>query len=230
MSGLPEPYYQTDDRTQTIYCGDCLEILPLIEAGSVDLVLTDPPYGLEGGCGGQLRDYRKADYRGSWEDTPEYIKTTCVPAIELCLQISQTVVLTPGTRCACSYPQPDEIGCFFSPASSRIGKFGFHSCHPIFYYGHYKNRGRGALPTGIAITESVEKNGHPCPKPIKAWKWLLERCSNPGDMVLDPFLGSGTSLVACQELGRRGIGIEISEEYCEIAKKRLRQQVLVLKL
>lgn len=193
---------------------------------SVDLVLTDPPYGVEGGHGGQLRDYKKADYTGDWMDTPEYITKHCVPAIKECFRIAKTVVVTPGTRCLCSYPQPDEVGCFFSPASSRIGLFGFQTCHPIFYYGYYKNRGKGALPTGMILTEAAPKVGHPCPKPLRAWKWLLERCSEPGWIVLDPFLGSGTTAVAAKQLGRKYIGIEINPDYCKIAENRLRQKEL----
>ncbi len=216
------PYYQEDGIT--IYHGDCRDALP--STGKVDLVLTDPPYGVEGGHGGKLRDYRKADYNGTWEDNPEYIETVCAPVIRGCLKIAKTTVMTPGTRCICSYPQPDEVGCFFAIASSRIGKFGFQTCHPIFYYGWYKNRGKGAIATGIVLTEQAEENGHPCPKPYGAWAWLLTRSCEEGALVLDPFMGSGTTLVAAKNLGRKAIGIEIEERYCEIAAKRLSQKVL----
>ena len=201
--------------------GDCLEVMRDWPDKCVDLVLTDFPYGVEGGHGGQLKDYRKADYDGLWKDTPEYVKQKCVPTVLLSIKLANTVVFTPGTRCCNSYPQPSEVGCFFSPASSRIGLFGFQTCHPIFYYGYYKNRGKGALATGIVMNESVEKLGHPCPKPIKAWSWLLERCSKPNDLVLDPMCGSGTTCVAAKMLGRRFIGIDISEEYCELSRMRL---------
>ncbi len=202
-----------------LYRGDCLEVLPTL--GKVDAVITDPPYGVDGGHGGQLRDYRKADYAGAWEDNPEYIRRVCVTAIHECRQIARTVVLTPGTRCCCAYPQPDEVGCFFAIASSRIGKFGFQTCHPIFYYGWYKARGKGAIATGIVLTETAEDNGHPCPKPINAWTWLVERSTEPNALVLDPFMGSGTTGVACVKLGRKFIGIEIDPGYFEIAKKRI---------
>ena len=205
-----------------IICGDCLEVMKDWPDNCVDLVLTDFPYGVEGGHGGQLKDYRKADYDGDWQDTPEYIRRVCVPTAKLSLRIAKAVVFTPGTRCGCSYPQPDEVGCFYTPASSRIGLFGFQNCQPIFYYGYYKNRGKGALHTARQLTERAEANGHPCPKPIKAWAWLLERCSRPGDLVIDPMNGSGTTCVAAKMLGRNYIGIDISEEYCEIARQRIR--------
>jgi site-specific DNA-methyltransferase (adenine-specific) len=72
-----------------------------------------------------------------------------------------------------------------------------------------------------------EKNGHPCPKPLKAWRRLLNNISQPEQTVLDPFMGSGTTLRTAKDLGRKAIGIEIEERYCEIAAKRLAQDVLL---
>lgn len=74
---------------------------------------------------------------------------------------------------------------------------------------------------------NVKNFGHPAVFPIQLARDHILSWSNEGDTVLDPFLGSGTTLKACQELGRKGIGVEISEEYCEIARKRLEQQVLL---
>lgn len=221
---MAKPYYE--DAAVKLYLGDAREILPQLDR--VDLVLTDPPYGVEGGHGGQLSDYRKTDYLGEWEDTPEYINDVCVPIIQDCIKLARTVVLTPGSRRLCSYPQPDAVGGFYAPAASRIGRFGFQNLHPIFFYGHYKNAGKGALHTVRVLTETAEDNGHPCPKPLLAWKWLLDRCSEPGDLVLDPFAGSGTTLRAAKDLGRKAIGIEIEERYCEIAAKRMSQMVMQL--
>lgn len=222
---LPQPYYQ--DSSVTIYHGDCREILPLLP--KVDLVLTDPPYGISGGVGGQQHDYRKSDYSGEWSDDPAYIEAVCAPVIEQCRAMAKTVCLTPGTRCMCFYQQPDDAGCFYAPASPRVGKFGFQSFHPIFYYGWYRDGGKANTSTSMVLTEIAEKNGHPCPKPYRAWKWLLERLSEPSATVLDPFMGSGTTLRAAKDLGRKAIGIEIEEKYCEIAAKRMAQEVLEFK-
>ena len=68
-----------------------------------------------------------------------------------------------------------------------------------------------------------EKRVHPTQKPLPLFKWILEKYSQPNDVILDPFLGSGTTAVACLELNRHFIGIELSPEYCEIAKKRIKE-------
>ena len=71
-------------------------------------------------------------------------------------------------------------------------------------------------------------NTHPCPKPVRLFHWLINQCSNDTDTILDPFMGSGTTLVAAKQLGRKAIGIEIEEKYVKIAIDRLRQEVLPL--
>ena len=125
------------------------------------------------------------------------------------------------------YPAAADVGCFWHPAAPRHGPWGFLTFSPILYYGKDYRAGRGALPNGIQVTESAEINGHPCPKPILAWKWLLAKVSEPTDVIIDPFMGSGTTLRAAKDLSRRAIGIEIEERYCEIAANRLRQEVLL---
>ena len=73
--------------------------------------------------------------------------------------------------------------------------------------------------------EQTEFN-HPCPKPYEVWNWLINRVSiSVNDRIFDPFLGSGTTCVAAKNLNRKSIGIEINPKYCEIAVKRLRQEV-----
>ena len=71
-----------------------------------------------------------------------------------------------------------------------------------------------------------ENNGHPCPKPIAFMQWLMNLAALPGEIVIDPFCGSGTTLVAAKNAGLGAIGVEIDERYCEIAAKRLLWSVL----
>ena len=77
------------------------------------------------------------------------------------------------------------------------------------------------MPSGKQVTESAQKNGHPCPKPQKAWTWLVDKVASPTSTVLDPFMGSGTTGVACANLGRKFIGIEIERKYFDIACERI---------
>lgn len=83
----------------------------------------------------------------------------------------------------------------------------------------------------VKNTEPSPRNGHPCPKPIKIWEKILWRGStHESDLVYDPFLGSGTTAVAAERLGRNWIGSEINPEYCKIAQKRIDNERAQIKL
>ena len=216
------PYYE-DDAVQ-IFHGDCREILPTL--GPVDLVLTDPPYGIAGGRGGGNQARAKGAYISTgWDDTQNYIREVCVPAIKDCLRLADRVIVTPGNAQMMVYPTPDDIGCFWTPASPGHGSWGFTTFTPILYYG--KDPWLGTRSSGRQVTERANVDGHPCPKPLNTWKWLMVKGSREeGEMVLDPFMGSGTTLRAAKDLGRKAIGIEIEERYCEISAKRMSQMVM----
>ena len=217
------PYFQRDGVT--LYNADCREILPTIEAGSVDLVLTDPPYGIDGGSGlGAERG--KGDYASDFIDDSEHLRLVVVPVIRELIRQCGSVVLTPGNKNFCLYPQPDSFGAFYQPAAVGLQTFGNLDAQPIFYYGKNASKKVMGVPCSYVLTEAPIRNGHPCPKPFRAWKKLLDRQSSPGQTVLDPFAGSGTTLRAAMDLGRKAIGIEISEKYCEIAARRLEQRNL----
>ena len=194
------PYYDRDGIT--IYNADCREILP--ELPKVDLVLTDPPYGI--------------DFRGlDWDkQIPNWLP--------ICRDISNNVVFTTAPLTLWNYPKPDWILSWHRPASSSRrpdGKFNHWS--PILVYGKWE--GDIDIISLHAIANAMPHDFvHPCPKPVNLFYWIIS--NSEAQTILDPFMGSGTTLVAAKKLGRKAIGIEISEKYCEIAVKRLSQEVM----
>jgi len=219
-----KPYYEDD--AVTIYHADCRELLPELSA---DLVLTDPPYGIDGGRGGGNTARGKGLYLPTeWEDTPDYVRLTVIPLIENCIVRFGRVVLTPGQNNLREYPQWNAIGAFWSPAATSFSSWGRNVWTPILYYGRDPRAGVAQVPNGRQMNERPADNGHPCPKPLVAWKWLLNKVSLDKETVLDPFMGSGTTLRAAKDLNRKAIGIEIEERYCEIAAKRMAQTVMAL--
>lgn len=165
-----------------------------------------------------------------WEDTPESVSSIVVPLIRSLVNAGIRGAVTPGNKCLFRYDEPSDIGCFYAPACNGISRWGMISMHPILYYGtppfNWKTGWpENSFPTGRVTRGLAPKNGHPCPKPAADWHWLLRKVSIDGETVLDPFMGSGTTLVAAKNLGRKAIGIEIEEKYCEIAAKRLSQHV-----
>lgn len=220
------PYWENEKHGLQIYHGDCNSVLLQLER-RFNAFLTDPFYGVDGGRGGQARERGKAKYDGAekWSDTPEGVSEVAVPAVEWCIAHSERGAVTPGSRCMSLYPDPADIGCFWQPAGIGLGPWGFTTFQPILYYGKDYRAGKGSLPTGRKVTERAEKVEHPCPKPIGAWSWLMGKVSQDGESVVDPFLGSGTTLIVAYRLGRGAIGIDICEEYCELSAKRMEEEI-----
>ena len=200
-----------------LWHGDCREVLPMLPR--VDATITDPPYGVDLGSD-QSHVIGNTPY-ASFDDTPANIAAVVVPAIALARTISTRVVVTPGTRCAWLYPHPDELGAVYFPAGSGFSRWGFTCSQPILFYGKDPHMPRNKKPNSVRCTEHSEKNGHPCPKPIGLMEWLVDRASLPGETVLDPFMGSGTTGVACTIHGRAFIGVEAERKYFDIACERI---------
>jgi site-specific DNA-methyltransferase (adenine-specific) len=204
----------------TLYLGNSLEVIPML--GQVDAVVTDTPYGIDGGSGGDAKVFKKGHYdRNGWEDTPDYIQGTVVPIIRLCIERGARVAVTPGRRCAFMFPNPDDIGGFWIPGNAMNGRWGFGLLDPILYYGKDPRAGKGAGTSGTVVTEPAGVGGHPAAKPVAAMHWLVNKASLPGETVLDPFMGSGTTGVACVQIGRRFIGIEREPAYFDLARSRI---------
>jgi len=218
-----KPYYE--HAGITIYHGDCREILP--ELPKVDLVLTDPPYGIHVGSNKSSKDTRPGAFLkgayASYDDSPENYKAVVVPVIEQCHQMVDRMAVFGFAPNIFLLPPPDVVSGVFVPSGCGRNKWGWTTFMPILFYGTAPDLHKGANPTTIRSTASSEKNGHPCPKPIEWFIWLTGLASRKDELILDPFMGSGTTLVAAKMSHRKAIGIELEEKYCEIAAKRLAQ-------
>lgn len=226
---MSAPYY--DDGQVQLWLGDCREILPALTA---DVLVTDPPYGIEMGVGADMRGTRNRTKAGlaktmyaSYEDTYEnYVSIIC-PVIAQSLSMVRRGAVFSGPHLQ-ELPKAAAVGGVYCPSASGRHQWGFKAFLPVLFYGVSPTLqgGKGAKPNVLQSTAVAEKNGHPCPKPISWMRWLVGVAALPGETVLDPFAGSGTTLVAAREVGCKAIGIEVDERYCEIAARRLSQGVL----
>lgn len=191
-----KPYYEHGGCQ--IFCADCRDVLPGLPR--VELVLTDPPYGVG-----------IADWDAS---SCEWI----VPLLR-----AETILITPGIKNLFRYPAPDWVASYSFPAGfKRATGGGFNCWEPVLVYGKV----RFTLDARLFRPRASERvDGHETPKPLLPWQWLISESSSTGP-VLDPFMGSGTTLIAAKNLGRTAIGIDISERSCELAASRLSQEVL----
>jgi site-specific DNA-methyltransferase (adenine-specific)/modification methylase len=208
---------------QIINC-DCLEVMKTFPDRSIDLVLTDPPYNAK-----NIGPNQKI-YEGQRMQLPEKeYREFCQDWFYQADRVGKNLLFTPGISNVCFYPQPYWIIAWHKPAAVSFNRMGgFNAWEPICFYGKMpKNKRLGQdyiLCNTMNFTKGPEKD-HPCPKPIELWKILVDKFSNEDDLILDPFLGSGTTSTASKQLHRRFIGIEISERYCQIARERLRQGI-----
>jgi DNA modification methylase len=217
-----KPYYE--ENGITLYHGDCREILPTL--GPVDLVLTDPPYEIVatgGGIGG-MRGYlnKIAGHIDGGFDVSilePYRNWFCFcgkPQLRELLAVADS---GSGRWSLITWNKPNPTplvnGNYLPDTEYIVHKFGSSAD----LYGGYSERSR-------FILHPAEQNGdmgHPTVKPLGVILRLLKVGSAEGQTVLDPFMGSGSTICAAKRLGRRAIGIEIEERYCEIAANRLRQ-------
>lgn len=196
-----KPYYEEDNIT--IYHGDCNDILPTL--ANIDLLMTDPPYG--------------TNFRNNkWDKSIPQVATQLPEKYPTCI-----IITAPTTMW--DYPRPNWVLCWTRRGAASRTVFGtFNHWTPILVYG--KTTPNPDLLPLPGCGYPGQKPIHPCPKPLKLMLWLLQTYES--NIVLDPFMGSGTTLIAAKQLRRKAIGIEIEEKYCEAAVKRLAQGVLDL--
>ena len=225
----------------TLYLGDCLEILPTL--GKVDAVVTDPPYGNsnhDGDWNARLNEHRGIEGRPIANDGPEQMRLV----VDGMLRHVAALMPKEASACCCfcggGGPRP--VFAWLAERMDRDGLQFFHSVvwdkrnpglgqryrrqHEMMMVAHRRggrirwNHDGRVVPNIYSLMPDRERQ-HPNEKPEKLMRMIVETHSNQGDAVLDPFMGSGTTGVACAKLGRRFIGIEIDPGYFEIACKRI---------
>ena len=244
----PSPYY-SDDHV-TIYHGDTLDVLRELEI-SVDAVVTDPPYASgsrleasKSSSGAMLRQTTKRNKQTRFGDRPiELDQMTTTGFVWLMRAVGSAVrPMLPDGGSLLSFIDwrqwPNLVGALetcnyrvqgmivWDKGSMGLGN-GFRAQHELVCHA---SKG---VPTihdkgcGNVITHKrVKPVDHPSPKPEQVMQRLIEVVTVDGGVVLDPFMGSGTTLRAAKNIGRKAIGIELEERYCEIAAKRCAQEVL----
>jgi len=211
------------DYINKVICGDSLEILKQMPDKCVDLVLTDPPYGI--GYQGENRpnelkyikiqnDNRELDYK--------------VLIVEL-RRIAKKIIMFGAENFYRDLPRQGRWICWdkrLTENADRMLGSAFELAWVDTDSGYYKMY--RVLHGGVVNADSKELKGrlHPTQKPVELMKKILNDYSEENQTILDPFLGSGTTAVAAKQLGRKFIGIELSEKYCEIARRRLEQETL----
>jgi DNA modification methylase len=211
-----DPYY--DDGGCTIYHGDCREVLPAL---SFDAIVTDPPYGIAYDPSDQKFEALTGLPAVTGDDTP------FDPSFLLAYNVP-TVIW--GGNCFASR-LPDHPGWLAWDKAIRNGlKLRIAECEFAWTNCVTRSRIFRHLWSGAYRASEQDAFLHPTQKPVALMRWVIQLVTMPGQLVVDPFMGSGPTLRAAKDLGRRAIGIEIEEHYCEIAAKRLAQEVLVFDL
>jgi len=220
-----KPYYEEENIT--IYNGDCLEVMKELPSFphlygdkiGIELVLTDPPYGkkCDKGTGGYGNSWNRK-YTDDWDKAPDK------NVFNEIMRISEHQIIFGGNY----FQLPISNHWIIWDKKGDI-KFNnpFADCE-LIWTNFTKSIKKYTFKQQGYIKDSKDSVYHPTQKPSELIRQLVQDYSEEGDTILDPFLGSGTTARACKDLGRKCIGIEISKEYCDIAVRRLGQEVLNL--
>jgi site-specific DNA-methyltransferase (adenine-specific) len=241
------PCYQDDFCT--IYCGDCIPVLYWIKQMScvADITVSSPPYNQisQTNPSGMLKEHnhkQNAGYISHTDDLPESeYQSWMRDVFQNCAEISKGLVwINHKTRYrdrAGIHPLQIFPWPFYSEIvwdrsiSITFNARKFAPSHEFIYgFGepHYWDNSVNVKMTVWNHNPERDIKGHPCPFPIQIPLTLIKASCPPNGLVLDPFMGSGTTLLAAKQLRRRAIGIELEEKYCEIAARRLQQEYLPL--
>lgn len=220
-----EVFNDMEKTTQEIIQGDCLEVMKGFADKSFDLILTDPPYGID-------YDPNWKTWSGEKQDKEKVIGDTHKFDPAPFLEKYENIILFGANNFSDLLPCGDWIIWDKRCDENKDSMVG--NPFEMAWYRHSKVKGEKIyriLHGGVVNADSLHGNNqkryHPTQKPVELFKRILLDFTEESDTILDPFLGSGTTLVACKQLNRNGVGIEISKEYCEIARKRLEQSTLL---
>jgi len=221
---VAEPYYQ--DESVTLYLGDCREVTEWLAS---DVLVTDPPYGIGWRRGAYAATKNCIPHDGIAGDGDTTFRDTALRAW------GKRPALVFGSLRAV-YPDGWKQVLVFHKPILNTGRFGNQrpwvtNWEPVFVLGEWPTQlpQHDSVITTAAITAGgysgyATRYQHPHAKPMDVMETLLAAC--PAGVVADPFAGSGSTLVAARNLGRRAIGVEIEERYAEQAARRLSQGVL----
>jgi DNA modification methylase len=189
---------------------DCLEGMKEIPDKSVDLVLTDPPYGIG------------VDYGATFEDTVDNVKSLVMKFLDEAERISDLIIFPSGKyefeKILFKERPPVWRMCWYKGSTGHASPIGFCDWEMMMVYGNKVNK---YVHDHFQTRTGFDVSGHPCPKPVEWSDWLIEKFTKPGDTILDPFLGSGTTLLSCRKLGRVGLGFEINPNYEDVIDRRI---------
>ena len=195
---------------QRLILGDCLQVMPLL--GEFDAVVTDPPYGIGEG-GDKNRSRGKVSLVGNYK-SDKWDSTTADAQIKLAVQMSKSAIVfggnyydLPPTSCWLVWDKQNGANDF---ADCELAWTNLTKAVRRIYW-----RWNGMIRKGSDIRQ------HPTQKPLGVMEWCIGHLPQTAETILDPFMGSGTTLVACQKLGRHGTGIELDPDYFAIACKRV---------
>lgn len=225
-----KPYYEHGGIT--IYHGDCREVLPQLEPNSVDLIVTDPPYGVE-----FQSSWRQESFAPIVGDHSQDVAKEGIGEAIRVLQYQRHLYVF-GRFDFSEFPITQAVELIWDKHHIGMGDleapWGSQHEYIQFFVNWKRQPGRNGNSLAArmrkgTILKCARTHGellrHPTEKPVELIRELIESSSRLGETVLDPFLGSGSTTEAAKIEGRRAIGIEIEEKYCEIAAKRLSQEV-----
>ena len=220
---MTTPYYQDDQVV--LYHGDCLEITAWLEA---DVLVTDPPYGRAWRQGDLGLARNAASETGIANDQSTEVRDNALSlwGNRTAIVFGDLMLPPPtGTKLTCIYQKTPECGLRGAIAGVR------RDAEAIYLIGKWPS-GIGGRSSVFASRRQIAgaygavaaNGGHPHTKPGDVMEQLVEMC--PPGIVTDPFAGSGSTLVAARNLGRKAVGVELEEKYCELIAKRLAQGAL----